>query len=311
MTTLPLAPSSQTLKVTGVFANEPRHLRAILVALALSLAWISLADAQELRGTLKKIRESETITLGFRESARPFAFAGPGGQPSGYSVDLCLRVTEAIREQLGLAAIKTPWVPVTADTRIPLVVGGAIDLECGSTTHTLGRQALVDFSLLTFDDGGSLLTRVGANVSAVDDLANKRVAVIPGTTTEKALASALQKSWVSTARIVPVRDHAEGLAAVEGGRAEAFASDRTVLVGLLEQAKDQRQLRVSNRYFSYEPYALMLRRDDPDFRLAVDRALARLYQSALLPQIYEKWFGRFSQASSLLQAMYTLGSLPD
>jgi ABC-type amino acid transport substrate-binding protein len=285
--------------------------RYLLIVLALGLPAISPADAQELRGTLKKIKESETITLGFRETARPFAFAGPEGKPVGYSVDLCLRVSEAIREQLGLAAIKTPWVPVTADTRIPLVVGGAIDLECGSTTHTLGRQALVDFSLLTFVDGASLLTRIGTNVSAVADLANKRVAVIPGTTTERALNAALQKSWVSTARIVPVRDHPEGLAAVEGGRAEAFASDRTVLVGLLQQAQDQRQLRVSNQYFSYEPYALMLRRDDGDFRLAVNRALARLYQSALITQIYEKWFGRFSQAGALVQAVYTLGSLPD
>ena len=148
-------------------------------------------------------------------------------------------------------------------------------------------------------------------MSSVSDLANKRVAVIPGTTTEKALVSALQKSWVSTARIIPVRDHAEGLAAVEGGRAEAFASDRTVLVGLLPQAKDPGRLRVSNLYFSYEPYALMLRRDDPDFRLTVNLALARLYQSVHISQIYEKWFGRFSQASALVQAVYTLGSLPE
>jgi ABC-type amino acid transport substrate-binding protein len=285
--------------------------RRLLILIVLCLAPVSLADAQELRGTLKKIKDSDTITLGFRENARPFAFAGPDGKPAGYSVDLCLRVADAIREQLGVPTLKTPWVPVTAETRIPLVVGGTIDLECGSTTNTLGRQATVDFSSLTFVDGGSLLTRIGANVSSVSDLANKRVAVIPGTTTEKALTGALQKSWVSTARIVAVRDHAEGLAAVEGGRAEAFASDRTVLVGLLPQAKDPGRLRVSNLYFSYEPYALMLRRDDPDFRLTINRALAKLYQSVHISQIYEKWFGRFSQASALVQAVYTLGSLPD
>ena len=286
-------------------------MRRLLILIVLCLAPAALGDAQELRGTLKKIKDSETIALGFRENARPFAFAGPDGKPAGYSVDLCLRVADAVREQLGLAAIRTPWVAVTADTRIALVVGGTVDLECGSTTNTLGRQATVDFSILTFVDGASLLTRIGSNVSAVADLANKRVAVIPGTTTEKALTAALQKSWVSTARIVPVRDHAEGLAAVEGGKAEAFASDRTVLVGLLQQAKDPGRLRVSNQYFSYEPYALMLRRDDPDFRLAVNRALARLYQSVLISQIYEKWFGRFSQASALVQAVYTLGSLPE
>ena len=286
-------------------------MRRLLVLIALCLAPAALAEAQDVRGTLKKIRDSETIALGFRDSARPFAFVDPDGKPAGYSVDLCLRVAESIREQLGLASIKTPWTPVTAETRIALVVAGTVDLECGSTTVTLGRQATVDFSILTFVDGGSLLTRIGANVSSVADLAKKRVAVIPGTTTEKALTSALQKSWVSTASIVAVRDHTEGLAAVEAGRAEAFASDRTVLVGLLQRAKDPGRLRVSNQYFSYEPYALMLRRDDGDFRLAVNRALARLYQSVLITQIYEKWFGRFAQASALLQAVYTLGSLPD
>lgn len=286
-------------------------MRRLLVLVTLCLAPVALADAQELRGTLKKIKDSATIALGFRDSARPFAFLGPDGQPAGYSVDLCLRVVESVREQLGLAALKTSWTPVTAETRFSVVVSGTVDLECGSTTNTLGRQATVDFSILTFVDGGSLLTRLGSNISTVADLANKRVAVIPGTTTEKALTSALQKNWVSTARVVPVRDPVEGLAAVEGGKAEAFASDRTVLVGLLQQAKDAGRLRVSNQYFSYEPYALMLRRDDPDFRLTVNRALAKLYQSVHISQIYEKWFGRFSQASALVHAVYTLGSLPD
>jgi glutamate/aspartate transport system substrate-binding protein len=285
--------------------------RVLAFLAALWLTGGSLAGAQELRGTLKKIKDSGTVALGFRENARPFSFAVSGAAPSGYSVDLCQRVVDDLRGQLGLSALAPRWLPVTPETRIPLVVNGTVDLECGSTTSTLGRQATVDFSTLTFVDGGSLLTRIGSNVSSVADLANKRVAVIPGTTTERALTAALQKSWVTTAQIVPVREHIDGLAAVEQGKAEAFASDRTVLVGLLQQARNAAQLRVSNQYFSYEPYALMLRRDDPDFRLAVNRALARLYQSVLISQIYEKWFGRFSQASSLLHALYTLGSLPD
>ena len=296
---------------TRMPADRPTRLRRVLIVALLCLGVADVAGAQELRGTLKKIADSGTMLFGFRESARPFAFAGPDGKPAGYSVDLCLRVADAIREQLGLATIRTSWVPVTADSRFSALVSGAVDVECGSTTNTLGRQATVDFSSLTFVDGGSLLTRTGISVSSVADLANKRVAVIPGTTTETMLVGALQKSWVSTAKMVPVRDHAEGLAAVEGGRAEAFASDRSVLVELRQQSKSADKLRVSTQYFSYEPYALMLRRDDPDFRLAVNRALARLYQSVLITQIYEKYFGRFSQASSLVQAVYRLGALPD
>jgi glutamate/aspartate transport system substrate-binding protein len=286
-------------------------MKSAMLLAVLCLAWPAPADAQELRGTLKKIKDSDTINLGFRESARPFSFAGPDGRPAGYSVDLCVRVIEDVRAQLGLAALKTQWFPVTPETRIPLLVNGTIDLECGSTTNTLSRQAVVDFSALIFVDGGSLLTRVGSNISTVADLANKRVAVIPGTTTEKALVEALKKNWVTSARIVPVKEHAEGLVAVEQGKADAFASDRIVLVGLREGAKDPKGLRVGGQYFSYEPYALMLRRDDPDFRLAINRALARLYQSVHISQIYESWFGRFSQASPLVLAIYSLNSLPD
>jgi glutamate/aspartate transport system substrate-binding protein len=285
--------------------------RRFLVLLLLCLVPAGLVGAQDLQGTLKKVKDSGTLNLGFRESSRPFSFAGPEGRPAGYSIDLCLRVVESVREQLGLSSLKTQWFPVTPENRIQLVAKGTIDLECGSTTVTLGRQTLVDFSLLTFVDGGSLLARLGANITTPADLAGKRVAVVPRTTTEKALTEALQKSWISTARIVSVKENAEGLAAVEQGRADAFASDRTVLVGLLEQAKDPKQLRVSGQYFSYEPYALMLRRDDPDFRLAVNRALVKLYQSVHITQIYEAWFGRFSQASSLVRAMYSLNSLPE
>jgi glutamate/aspartate transport system substrate-binding protein len=285
--------------------------RRFLVLLLLCLVPTGLVGAQDLQGTLKKVKDSGTLNLGFRESSRPFSFAGPEGRPAGYSIDLCLRVVESVREQLGLSSLKTQWFPVTPENRIQLVAKGTIDLECGSTTVTLGRQNLVDFSLLTFVDGGSLLARLGANITTPADLAGKRVAVVPRTTTEKALTEALQKSWITTARIVSVKENAEGLAAVEQGRADAFASDRTVLVGLLGQAKDPKQLRVSGQYFSYEPYALVLRRDDPDFRLAVNRALVRLYESVHITQIYEAWFGRFSQASSLVRAMYSLNSIPE
>jgi ABC-type amino acid transport substrate-binding protein len=285
--------------------------RRLLLLLLLCLGAADPAGAQELQGTLRKIKDTGTLNLGFRESSRPFSFAASEGRPAGYSVDLCLRVVESLREQLRLSALKTRWFPVTPENRLQLVANGTIDLECGSTTVTLGRLAIVDFSFLTFVDGGSLLARLGSNISSPADLGGKRVAVVPRTTTEKALAEALQKNWITTARVVLVKENAAGLAAVEQGQADAFASDHTVLVGLLEQAKDPKRLRVSGQYFSYEPYALMLRRDDPDFRLAVNRALVKLYQSVHITQIYEAWFGRFSQASALVRAMYSLNSIPD
>lgn len=285
--------------------------KAVLVALVLMLAPVGPARGQELDGTLKKIKTSGTLALGYRESSPPFSFVGPDKRPVGYSIDVCLHVAAALQKQLGLTDLKLTWVPVTPETRIPAVVRGTVDLECGSTTASLSRQEQVDFSLMTFVDGGSLLTTAAGAPRGLGDLANRRIGVVPGTTTEKALAEFLAKEFV-TVRKVPIKDHAEGLAALEARSIDAYASDQGILVGLaLTAGGPPGRFALVDVLFSYEPYGLMMRRNDSDFRLAVNRALADLYRSKQVLTIYDRWFSKFGRPNAALQAMYFLNSLPE
>ncbi|HVO91997.1 MAG TPA: amino acid ABC transporter substrate-binding protein, partial [Terriglobales bacterium] len=206
--------------------------------------------------------------------------------------------------------LKLNWVPVTTENRLDMVASGKVDIECGTTTASLSRQERVDFSIMTFVDGGGLLTKADFKLNAVADLADKRIAVIPGTTTETALNKFLKEAFV-TVQLVRVKNHLEGLAAVEKGAAEAFASDRGILIGLAVTSKEPSAFALPGILFSYEPYGFMLRRNDAAFRLAVNRALAGLYRSGDIGPIYERWFGAFGKPSQAIQAMYLLNGLPE
>jgi len=236
---------------------------------------------------------------------------GPDKRPVGYSIDLCMNVASAIEKQLGIANLKLNWVPVTAENRVDMVAQGKVDIECSTTTATLSRQERVDFSLMTFVDGGSLMSMADVDLgTGLNDLTNKRIAVIPGTTTEKALTEFLKKQFVNV-QMVRVKDHAEGVAAIETKKADAFASDRGILIGLALTSKDPKRFALANLLFSYEPYGLMVRRNDGAFRLAVNRALAALYRSGGIVSIYERWFAAFGKPTEAIQAMYLLNGLPE
>lgn len=283
-------------------------IRPVLAIVAL-LAAANPAAGQEVRPTLDKIRESGVITLGHRETSRPFSFIGTDGQPTGYSVDLCLQVVAGLRQSLKLPELKVAWLAVTPGDRIPKLVKGAIDLECGSTTITFSRMEQVAFSHMIFVDGGSLLASAQSGINTAKDLGGKRVGLIPHTTTQKALAQALPAAGVQPT-IVNVTDHGEGLRALEEGKIDAYASDRILLAGLQSTAKDPAKLKLSSEFFSYEPYALMMRRGDNAFQANVNRTLSHLYRSGLV-QIYERWFGTFANASPLVKDLYLLHTWPD
>jgi glutamate/aspartate transport system substrate-binding protein len=285
---------------------------AVLGSVMAAVVLAGPAAGQDLEGTLKKIKTSGTLTIGYRESSPPFSFLGPDKRPVGYSIDLCLHIAGAIQRQLGLADLKLSWVPVTVETRIPAVVQSQVDIECGSTTASLSRQEHVDFSLTTFIDGGGFMI-LGTSTSTLrglGDFTGKRIGIIPGTTTEKALAEFLRKEFI-TVQMVKVKDHAEGLAALEGGSVDAYASDRGILVGLAITSRDSKRFSLANVVFSYEPYGLMVRRNDAAFRLTVNRALADLYRSGQVMGIYDRWFGKFAKPGQALQTMYQLNSLPE
>lgn len=293
-------------KVSGV-AMPMRSVLAIVLAL---LAAAGPGAAQEIRPTLDKFKQTGVAHLGYRETSRPFSFVGADGKPAGYSIDLCVQVIDAVRQTMKLPELKIEWVAVTPGDRIPKLVKGLIDLECGSTTITFTRMEQVAFSHMIFVDGGSLLATTASGINSVKDLGGKRVGVVPNTTTEKALAQALTEASVK-ANIVTLNDHGDGLRGLEEGRLDAYASDRLLLAGLQSTARDPSKLKLSPEFFSYEPYALMLRRGDNAFQANVDRTLSHLYRSGGLVKIYERWFGPFSAATPLVKALYLLHSWPD
>lgn len=280
-----------------------------VVVLASLLAGTA-SEAQTLTGTLEKVRRTGTLTLGYREQAFPFSFTGSDGKPTGYSIDLCQEIAIDVQRELQLPNLAVRWVPVTPENRIDAVASGAVDIECGITTASLSRQARVDFTLMTFIDGGSLMVVEGRGITTAADLGGKRVAVVPGTTTEAALGAFLRQQAIA-ATVVPVKDHDEGLAALEAGRAEAYASDRVILVGLALRARGTTRFSVMGEPLSYEPYAFMVRRDDSAFRFVANRTLARTYRSGAVGTLYAKWFGALGKPAPALLLMYAIQGLPE
>jgi glutamate/aspartate transport system substrate-binding protein len=259
--------------------------------------------------TLDRIKATGTVTFAYRDGAAPFSFKARNGRPQGYSVELCERVAAAIGKALAVPALKIEWRPVDAANRLDVVASGQADAECGTTTITLARMERVDFSVPIFVDGGSVLVREKDQLGRLVDLKGRKIAVIPGTTTEPALRRALKVIDV-TAEFVPVKNSAEGVALLQDGKADAYASDRIVLAGI-KLAQAGGELELMNNDFSFEPYALVVRRDDPDFRLAVNRALVGMYKSGDIDAVYVKWLAPLGRPGPLLNAMFYLNSLPE
>jgi glutamate/aspartate transport system substrate-binding protein len=281
-----------------------KHLPAIALCLSALLA-CPAAGAQ----TLDKISKQGAISLGYIDDAAPFSYTDKG-EPQGYSVDLCRAVAAGIGAQLK-RELKVRWVKLTIQNRIEAVRKGQVDLECSTTTWTLSRQRQVDFSLVTFVDGGSLLVGAQSDIGQVKDLAGKRIAVISGTTTEKALRAVLART-ATNAEVLAIKTRDEGLALLGKAEVEALASDRTALVGVVVMNAGARgNFKLLDQDFSIEQYALMLRRGDHDFRLAVNRVLARVYRTGEIEKIYARWLGPLGPPSVLLSATYFIQSISE
>lgn len=279
------------------------------------LSWLlpallcAVTSAPAAADALSDIRASKTIRMGHLEAAPPFSYKD-GGEVKGYSVALCEQVAQSIRADLGLDGLKIEWVPVTLQNRLEMVEQGKIHVDCGTTTWTLTRQKRVDFSLMTFVDGGSVLVKNDADLFKLDDFAGKRVAVVKGTTTERSVADALQMRGVK-ATVVPVDSVETGVAQVQAGKVDGLASDRLKLIGTALNAQKAGTYRVIDEDFSIEPYALVIPRGDPDFRLAVNRGLARVYRTGEIAKIYDRWLGPLGKPGVLLNALYYLQRIPE
>jgi glutamate/aspartate transport system substrate-binding protein len=278
--------------------------------LAALLPIIACTDAAA-EGTLEKISRTGEFVIGYRTDSVPLSFRNGEGQPAGYSVDLCRRIGEAVRRHLEGKEIAVKFVPVSTDERISAVVDGKIDIECGSTTITLSRQELVDFSLPTFVTGGSIVSLKASGIQDISGLAGKRIAVTGGTTTEQQLPTWLAENGID-AEIVVVGDRTEGWARLNQDNVDAMASDQIVLIGLIMTSPDPTRYWLDSEIFSYEPYAFVVRRNDADFRLVVNRAIAEIYRRGDESDIYYRWIGKAGiEVPPVVAVMYQLGALPE
>ena len=284
----------------------PAALAALLLLPAIALAQAASAP---LEGRLKKIKESQSIAVAYRTDAAPFSFED-SKQAVGYTVDLCRRVVGALEQQLGVKELKIRWVPVTVQNRFDTIAKGQADLECGASTVTLGRMKEVDFSSFTFVDGTGILVKASLSAKGIGDLGGKKIGVIAGTSNERALNEAL-KSRVINATVVPVKTRDDGLAQLESGAIDAFASDRVLLIGLAAKAADQKSLALLTDALSFEPYAIALPRGDWQMRLAVNTALANIYRSSAIGEIYGRWFGAFGRPGPVIEMTFLFGAFSD
>lgn len=283
------------------------HIKTLLGAAL--IATLSFAGSAAAETTLDQIKSSKSIRLGYRDASIPFSFVGDDKQPRGFSVDLCKIVADDLAKQLKLDKLDVQWVPVTAQSRFDALKSGKIDLECGNSTQTLARRAEFDFSVMTFVDGAGLLFRKGEIPTSSDHLTGQRIVVVAGTTTEKAL-EALGASAKLGAGLIRVADHGAALKALADKQANAYAADRTILITTALASGHADLFELSGAQFTYEPYGLMMRRD-ADFRLAVDRSLARLYRSGEIAPVFQRWFQPLGNPGELIKVMFLLNGLPE
>jgi glutamate/aspartate transport system substrate-binding protein len=289
--------------------DRPDHPPESLVRkTVIAAAVVSFAAFAAQAQTLADVKKRGALRLGYSETSVPFAFKNNEGQPSGYSVELCQRIAAAIATRAG-TAIKVEWVPLTPSTRLDAVATGKVDLECGTTTITLARREKVDFSLPIFVDASTLMAR-GTSGKSLAEMQGKKIAAADGTTTLPALERALNKRFIK-ADIVKTKSVAEGFDLLKEGKVDALASDRVALVGTFLQGGGAEGLGVFSEDLSYEPYALVMRKNDTEFRLLVDRVLAQIYRNGEIEAIYGRWLGPLGAPSVGLLGMYMLNSLPE
>jgi glutamate/aspartate transport system substrate-binding protein len=264
---------------------------ASLLVLAASANGQEAANVGALSGTLKKIKDSGTIVLGYRESSLPFSYLNRRQQPIGYSIDLCREIVEDVSAELDGMEIKITFTPVTPDNRLQKVASGEIDLECGSTTANVQRRKEVAFSPIFFVAGTKLMVPKSSSISSYRDLAGKTAVVTSGTTNEAALRALSDKQKLGIT-IVTAPDHAQSVEMLISGKAAAFATDDVLLYGFIATAKNASDMKVVGEYLSYDPYGLVFRRDDPAFAAVVERTFSRMASERRLAELYNKWFLR-------------------
>lgn len=265
--------------------------RGVAAALGLTLALAPLSlRAEELTGTLKKAKDTNAIVIGYRDASVPFSYLGGDQKPVGYAMDICYKIADAVKAKLNLPNLEVKLNPVTSATRIPLMANGTIDLECGSTTNNAEREKQVWFTNSHFLTATRYVSKKSANLHTIEDLKGKTVVSTSGTTNIKQINEANTERKLGLT-ILPAKDHAEAFLMVETGRAAAFVMDDVLLASLAASSKDPSAYEISTEALSKpEPYGIMLRKDDTEFKKVADEATAKLYTSPEGKALYDKWF---------------------
>jgi glutamate/aspartate transport system substrate-binding protein len=263
---------------------------AFFVSCAALAVFASPVFAEELTGTLQKIRDSGTITIGYRETSMPFSYIDDSQKPIGFALDICYKIVDEVKATLKLDKLKIELTPVSSATRIPLIGNGTIDLECASTTNNLEREKLVAFTHTYFLTANRFVAKMSNGFKTIDDLKGKTVASTSGTSNIKELFEANTSRHLGIT-ILTSKDTAEGFLLVETDRADAYVMDDILLAGLVASSKTPSAYAISTDEFAVpEPYGIMLRRDDPTFKAVVDQATSKLYTSSAMAALYAKWF---------------------
>lgn len=284
--------------------------------LALFLGSLNLANAEVGDSpVLKRIAERGMVSIGHRETSIPFSYIGSDSKPIGYSIDICMKIVEEISKEVGKGDLKVKFVPVTGQTRIPLIANGTIDLECGSTTNNLTRQKQVAYLSTTFITGTKIASKNGSGITEVEDLKGKILGLSSGTTNEKALKAVIAEKGLDV-KIVPVKDHSQGWLALETDRIDAYGSDDVLLYGLVSKSKDPSQFQVTGRYLSFDPYAIMVPRNDSTFERLGRSVMARMMRTGEMATLYTKWFEPGPTKinmplSSTLKTAFEIQALPE
>jgi glutamate/aspartate transport system substrate-binding protein len=263
----------------------------IIAAACLLVTAEAPAAAQDLEGTLKKIKETGIVTIGYRETSLPLSYLDDKLMPVGFSIELCKHVVDAVKAKLGMPDLTVKYNPVTSATRIPLVANGTVDIECGSTANMTIRQQQVGFSYTFFVPQFKWIVRADSNTKSADDLRGKTVAVTAGTNTA-VFVNKMNNEQNLGMTIMQGKDHAESFLLVETGRASAWMEDDVLLAGFRANAKSPADFKLLDKSYPSDPYALMIRKDDAQFKALVDETLAQLMRAGEFEKLYIQWFER-------------------
>jgi glutamate/aspartate transport system substrate-binding protein len=285
-------------------------------ARAIAAAWMLFAlgsisaTAQTADAAMTRIRAHGEVVIGYRQSSIPFSYLDASHKPVGYTIDLCVEAVDALRQQLSRPDLKIRFVPVDLSTLIPLLQNGSIDMECGSTVHTLKRSAQVDFSFVTAAAADNLLVKADSKVTEIEDLAGKSLAVPTGST-NAALAQSINARKMLNIRFLFVKDQAEGMLTLSTGRADAYMSDSVILYGLQQRSRNPAAFRITGRNLSYLPYGIVVAPNNSTLTNAINSSLAESFRSGRATQLYEKWFSQIGMhIDQTTQEIFRVNSIP-